>query len=93
LADYGVPVSPALTTEETFRVIEAHLGVAPDPEFAARTEAILFGGRQATHEDVNRAEALRREVKTRLRKSHGWVRTGLTWYGVPRRIPAEGTTA
>jgi transglutaminase-like putative cysteine protease len=93
LADYGVPVSPALTTDETFRIIEAHLRVAPEPEFAARTEAILFGGREATQEDVDKAEGLRREVKTRLRKNHGWVRTGLTWYGVPRRIRAEGTTA
>jgi hypothetical protein len=93
LADYGVPVSPAHTTEETLRVIRTHLGATPGPEFADRTEAILFGDRGATQQDVDNAEALRREVKTRLRKTRGWVRTGLAWYGVPRRTPAEGNTA
>jgi transglutaminase-like putative cysteine protease len=93
LADFGVPVNPAHTTEETLQVIRTHLGAAPEPGFADRTDAVLFGDWGATREDVDNAEVFRREIKTRLRKSRGWVRTGLTWYGVPRRTRTEGTTA
>ncbi len=93
LADYGVPVTPAHTTEETLQIVRSELGVVPQPDFANRTDAILFGNRYATRGDLDEAEALRRMLEHRLRKRHGWVRTCLTWYGVPRRIPAEESTA
>jgi transglutaminase-like putative cysteine protease len=93
LAEYGAPVGPALTTEETLLAVHLHLGLPADLDFASRTDAILFGNQPAGQQDVERAESVRREVKTRLRKRHGWLRTGLAWYGIPRRTPAEAGTS
>lgn len=84
LRAYGVPVSAAQTLEELLDGVYRHLGMKPDAELLERTEAILFGGRSARHLDVERAETVRRAVKTRLRRRHGWLRTTLAWYGVPR---------
>jgi hypothetical protein len=44
----------------------------------------LFGSYQATETDLEQAESLRRTATARLRRRQGWLRTGLTWYGVPR---------
>ncbi len=88
LSDYGVAASSSHTLEEVLYILDAHLGIDPDLALIDRADAVLFGGRPATQADVDRAEALRREVKTRLRKRHGWVRTGFTWYGVPRSTSA-----
>jgi transglutaminase-like putative cysteine protease len=88
LADRGVPIAPGLTVEETFAVIETRLGIRVDVGFSDRINAILFGGHAASQKDVDQAESFRREVKTRLRSVHGWVRTGLFWYGITRH-PAQ----
>ena len=93
LTDYGVPVSPACTVGETFEIVRAQLRLETEPYFPDRVDAILFGGRAATPEDVAQSEQLRRKAGSRLRRKHGWVRAGLAWYGVPRRSPAEGTSA
>jgi transglutaminase-like putative cysteine protease len=93
LAEYGAPAGLALTTEETLRVIQVHLGIEVDSRFAERTDAVLFGSVRAVCEDLDGAEELRRQVNARLRKRHGWARTGLAWYGVPRRTPANGSAA
>jgi len=93
LSDYGVAATPALTLEEVLRVLHAHVGMNSDPALIDRADAVLFGGHPATQADVDRAEALRQEVKTRLRKRHGWVRTGFARYGVPRFSSAGGTRA
>jgi transglutaminase-like putative cysteine protease len=90
LADYRVSATSARTLEEIMQILQAHLGIEPDLRFVDRAEAVLFGGRTATAEDVERAEALRRGVRTRLRKRHGWVRTGFAWYGMPRLSFAGG---
>lgn len=89
LTNRGVPLEPGSTIEETFRIIETHLGIRADFAFSDRIDAILFGGHAATHEDLDQAETLRRQVKTRLRHVHGWVRTGLAWYGLSRRRAHE----
>ncbi|MCL5734895.1 MAG: DUF3488 and transglutaminase-like domain-containing protein [Actinobacteria bacterium] len=91
LRDYGLPVTAAQTTEEAMHVAEAHLHVGHDQQLLDRAEAVLFGNREATQDDFARAEFFRRRVRTRLRKSRGWVRTALTWYGVPQRVSASGT--
>lgn len=91
LSDHGMSAVRAQTLEEITRFLHEHLGIAPDPTLVDRAGAVLFGARPASPADVDRAEALRREVKIRLRKRHGWVRTALTLYGVPRRVAAEGT--
>jgi hypothetical protein len=88
LSDYGAATAPSLTLEEVVHILYVHLGIDLDLALIDRADAVLFGGRPATQADVDQAEALRREVKTRLRKRHGWVRTGFTWYGVPRSTSA-----
>jgi len=85
LSDYRAPVAPADTLEETSEVLHRHLGFDPDPAFVDRVDAVLFGGRMATPGDVEQSEKLRREVKTRLRKRHGWTRTIMAWYGLSGR--------
>jgi transglutaminase-like putative cysteine protease len=84
LSDYGVPTTRAHTLEETLHILQGHIGLEPDLGLVARAEAVLFGGRRATPRDVKWAEDLRDEVKTRLRRRHGWARTLFAWYGVPR---------
>ncbi len=84
MADYGIAVAPSCTLEETLSIVETKLRIEPDPILISRTDAVLFGGYHATQADFDRAEVLRQEVVTRLRKRHGWVKTGFTWYGVPR---------
>jgi transglutaminase-like putative cysteine protease len=93
LSDYGVAAKPSLTFEEVLNLLQTHMGIEPDLALVDRTDAVLFGGRRAKPDDVERAEALRRQVKTGLRKRHGWVRTGFAWYGVPRSISAGGQSA
>ena len=93
LSDYGVAATSAHTLEEVLRVLQCHLGIELDVTLVDRADAVLFGGRRAKAEDVERAQALRREVKTSLRKRHGWVRTGFAWYGVPRSLSAGGQGA
>jgi transglutaminase-like putative cysteine protease len=84
LKDYRVPVTPAHTLEETLTILETHLGLGVDPSLVTRVEAVLFGAREATSDDLARVEALRREVRRRLRKRHGWARSLHAWYRVPR---------
>ncbi len=93
MADYGIAVAPSQTLEETLSALDLRLGIDPDPVLIARTDAVLFGGYQATQADLDRAEILRQEVTTRLRKRHGWVRTLFTWYGVPRLTSLRGQEA
>jgi transglutaminase-like putative cysteine protease len=84
LKDYGVPVTPAHTLEETLAILETHLGLGADLLLVGRVDAVLFGAREATSEDLARAEALRRDVRRRLRRSHGWVKTLRASYQMPR---------
>ncbi len=85
LADYRAPVKPAYTLEETLDALHAYLGIEPDPTFVARADAVLFGGRKATAADVDQAERKRRQIKARLREHHGWARTLMALYGIPRQ--------
>jgi transglutaminase-like putative cysteine protease len=96
LSTYGVAVTGSSAFEEVLDLIEEHLGLERDPVLAARAGAVLFGGRRARPEDLERAEAFRREVEGRLRKQHGWFKTALTWYWNPqhtRRRPGQGAPA
>jgi hypothetical protein len=86
LSDYGVLVTPSNTLEEVLRTLQAHVGLEPDPAFVDRADAVLFGGRNARANDLENAETLRREARVRLRRRHGWARTGFAWYGM-RRFP------
>jgi transglutaminase-like putative cysteine protease len=84
MSDHGLVAKPSHTLEDTFSVLETQLGIDPDPLLIARAEAIFFGGYGASEMDLDQAEALRRVATVRLRRRHGWLRRGLTWYGVPR---------
>jgi len=85
LSEYHAPVGPADTLEETLVVLRDHLDIDADPAFLDRANAVLFGGRPATPDDVEQAERLRRRTRTRLRERHGWTRTVMTWYGLSGR--------
>ena len=88
LSTYGVAATESSAFEEVLDLIEDHLGLERDPVLAARAGAVLFGGRRARPEDLERAEAFRQEVEGRLRRQHGWLKTVLTWYWTPRRAAA-----
>ncbi len=90
LSDYGVPTPPSNTLEEVLQTLQSHVGLESDATFIDRTDAVLFGGRAARAKDVARAETMRHEAVTRLRKRHGWLATVLAWYGVHRsRLPGR----
>jgi transglutaminase-like putative cysteine protease len=80
LSTYGVAATESSAFEEVLDLIEDHLGLERDPVLAARAGAVLFGGRKARPEDLERAEAFRQEAEGRLRRQHGWLKTVLTWY-------------
>jgi len=85
VADFGLAATPSSTFDEVLDLVSERLGLPRDPMLEARAGAVLFGGRHARPEDIQRAEALRREVRKELRLRRGWVRTALSWYGVPQR--------
>ena len=96
LSTYGVAATRSSAFEEVLDLIEEHLGLERDPVLAARAGAVLFGGRSARPEDLERAEAFRGEVERRLRKQRGWPKTALTWFWAPqetRRGPRLGAPA
>jgi hypothetical protein len=76
------------TIEEIVDMVTAQLGLESDPLFASRVGAVLFGGRPATEEDLERAETFREEVEHGLRRRHGRAEAVLTLYGVPHLRPA-----
>jgi transglutaminase-like putative cysteine protease len=91
LSSHGVAATSSRTIEEVLDIIESRLGLSRDPVLAARAGAVLFGGRHATNEDVQRAEAFRREVELRLRKRRGRIKTVLAWYGLPYPVRRRRT--
>jgi transglutaminase-like putative cysteine protease len=93
LTDYEIPVTSAHTLEEALEIVRTRVGLEPDCLLVDRANAILFGGRKATADDVRRADVLRREVATRLRKQRGLVRTWSAWYGVSRLSLGRGRRA
>jgi transglutaminase-like putative cysteine protease len=89
LSTYGVRAMESRTTEEAMDIVEAHLGLRPDPSLTSRAGAVLFGGRNASAEDIAQAEAFRGQVDAGLRKRHGHMRAILNLYGLPHLRPAK----
>jgi transglutaminase-like putative cysteine protease len=94
LDDFGVDAPRSQTLEETAVWLREHLGLDA-ADVVARAQAVLFGGRAATVDDVAAVAALRRELLGRLRAHAGRRRALLALYGlrrppatVPRRRPA-----
>lgn len=90
LIAHGVPASPASTLDDVARLIASHLQLHPEEDFVDRMHAVLFGGRPAAPSDLARAERFRAEVGKALRRRNGWMRTILSWYGVPRPARLQG---
>lgn len=84
LADHGVAVPDSDTLQETAQLLEERLGLDARAE-TTRAEAVLYGGREATAEDVARIAALRRELQRRLRARRSRLRTLAAAYGLRRR--------
>ena len=84
LGDHGLGLPPSQTLDETARLLQEQYGVDA-ADFAGRVQAILFGGHEATEEDVHDLRRLRRRVRAALRGRSGWVRSLAAAYGVPSR--------
>ena len=55
-----------------------------------RVQAVLFGGRAATDEDVADVGAPASQVRRRLRERRGWTRTLAALYGLPALSGGRG---
>jgi Transglutaminase-like superfamily len=82
LRDHGVHVPPSQTLDETARLLKTHLGLDACP-LMERVQAVFYGGRAATPEDLAKVAAFRRELRRRMRARGGRVRAVLALYGVP----------
>lgn len=82
LKDYGVDVPRSQTLDETVRFLRGHLDLDAGA-LVDRVQAVLFGSRAATEEDLADLAALRRELKRRMRARRGRVRAVLALYGLP----------
>jgi len=82
LNDYGVDVPRSQTLDETARFLKDYLDLDVDA-LVDRVQAVLFGGRAATEEDLADVAAFRRELKRRMIARRGRVRAVLALYGLP----------
>lgn len=82
LRDYGVVVPRSATLDETAAYLRDELGVDAGPLFA-RVQAVFFGGRAASADDLAALAACRRELRRRMRNRKGRVRAVLALYGLP----------
>jgi hypothetical protein len=80
LAAFGVGAPPSWTLQETALFLGQYLGI---DAFAVtrRVEALVFGGRSTTPQDLTDLGRLRRQVRGRLRARAGWMKALLASYG------------
>jgi transglutaminase-like putative cysteine protease len=88
LKDFGVVVPRSYTLDETAALLHERLGVDA-ASVAERVQAVAFGGRAATGDDVAAVAALRRDVRRALREHFGRRRALLAFYGLRRAPSAE----
>jgi len=86
LRDFGIAVPRSYTLDETAALLRRRFGLEAGP-LVARLQAVLFGGRAATADDVAAAAAFRGEVRRALRDRFGRRRAVLALYGLN---PVEG---
>ncbi len=89
LKDYGVDVPRSQTLDETSRLLKEHVGLDVTG-VVDRVQAVLFGGRSATRQDLTDVAELRRELRHRLRARAGWLRGLLALYGLPAASTGRG---
>ena len=82
LGDHGLALPASQTLDETGCLLRERFGV-DTADFSERVQAILFGGRMATEQDVHDLRLLRRRVRAALRSRSGWVRSLAAAYGLP----------
>ncbi len=84
LRDYGLEVQPSQTLDETARFVKAYVGLDASA-LMDRIQAVLFGGRAATEDDVADLDRVHRELRRRLRGRRGPVATLRAAYGLRRQ--------
>jgi transglutaminase-like putative cysteine protease len=87
LRDHGVDVPSSQTLEETAQLLRTRYRVDAG-DVPARMQAVAFGGREATEEDVAALRALRRRVAAGLRAHESRFARVAALYGLRRRRPA-----
>jgi hypothetical protein len=90
LADFGFPVPRSQTLEETAAVIARRVDLDATA-LVEHSQAVLFGGREATEEDLAAVAAFRRALHRRLRARSGRRRTLLAIYGLGARSAPRDT--
>jgi len=88
LRDYGVRVPSSQTLDETALFLKGHLNLDAGP-LVERAQAVFFGGRAATQEDLADVAAFRRELRRRIRARQGRVRAVLALYGLTATATAN----
>ena len=88
LRDYGVHVPSSQTLDETALFLKGHLNLDAGP-LVERAQAVFFGGRAATQEDLADVAAFRRELRRRMRARQGRVSAVLALYGLTATATAN----
>ena len=86
LRDHGIEVPPSQTLDETAGLLHERYGLDAG-DAPARVQAIVFGGRPATPDDVTAVRALRRRVAAALRARRSLLARLAALYGLRRRRP------
>ena len=92
LRDHGVDVPAAQTLEETARSLQDRFGVDAG-DVPERLQAIAFGGRPATADDLAALTALRRRLRAGLRARDGRLARLAALYGLRRTSHARARRA
>jgi protein-glutamine gamma-glutamyltransferase len=94
LRDFGVATPPSQTLRDLSWLVRDHLALDASA-LARRVEAVLYGGRAATREDLRELARLDRDVRRRLRAKAGWGRALLAAYGLmaPARTSGRSTSS
>jgi transglutaminase-like putative cysteine protease len=81
LDEFGVGAPPSWTLQETGRFLGEYLGLDATT-VVRRVDALVFGGRSTTPQDLSDLARLRRQVRRRLRTRAGWMKAVLVSYGL-----------
>jgi hypothetical protein len=81
LQDFGVSVAPSQTLDETARFLKGYLDLDAGA-LVDRVQAVVFGGRVATPQDLADLAAFRDELLRRLRARRGRLGSVLALYGL-----------
>jgi len=86
LRDHGKETPPSQTLDETARYLWERLDLDAG-DLPARLQAVFFGGRAATREDLADLADFRRGLRRRLREREGRAKALLALYGLRAQAP------